>query len=191
MASRSEQALQSLITPLSPAKRSALRVGQSVVTGQAENWTGWVLINSSPALVWEVLTDYANIAEFLPHIAASRVLSSDRNRTVVEQIDVRQILFTEIESRLCLENLEYPTNRIEFRLLDGDLEKLQGCWQLHPISGTEPQVLAIQEVCARPKFAALAKLFQPLFESSLQQNLEAVRQEVERRSIALFTSARA
>ncbi|HEY9861195.1 MAG TPA: SRPBCC family protein, partial [Candidatus Obscuribacterales bacterium] len=74
--------------PLS--ERVALRSGKVVVTGDQGRYVAKVLVKASPDVVWAILTDYANLSKFLPNVVSSRVIETDGNRKVVEQVDVRQ-----------------------------------------------------------------------------------------------------
>ena len=186
MSLSSAQPLQQLIVGESAAHLEALRQGETVITGQAGQYTAQVMVAASPATAWAVLTDYENFADFLPTVAKSQVLEDQGDRKVVEQIDRRQVLLAPVESRLCTENHEYPDClRIDFRLLEGDLKELQGYWRVDAIATapeTEPEaVLVTQAIAAEAGVGLLDRAFYGLLESSLQENLQAIKHEAERR----------
>lgn len=181
------QPLDQLTPKLSEADQTLLQRKDPVVTNQNSQFTGQILANASVETAWDVLTDYRRFADFLPTVTASRVLEADGNRKVVEQIDARKVLFAEVESRVCTENIEKAPNRIDFQLLEGDLKTLQGQWRVAPVttepSGDRPQVLITQEVEAEADAGLFEGAFHSIFESSLKENLTAIQTEVEQRSL--------
>jgi ribosome-associated toxin RatA of RatAB toxin-antitoxin module len=190
MSLSSAQPLQQLIAGESAAHLEALRQGETVITGQAGQYTAQVMVAASPETAWEVLTDYENFADFLPTVTASQVLQDQGDRKVVEQIDRRQVLLAHVESRLCTENYEnLDLLRIDFRLLEGDLKHLQGYWQVDAIAteagfaqaSESEAVLVTQAIAAEAGVGLLDGAFYGLLESSLQENLQAIKHEAERR----------
>lgn len=171
---------------LSVAERTALRQGQVVVTGEKGRYVVRTLVTASRDVVWAVLTDYDQFAKFLPNVASSRLLEAQGNRKVVEQIDVRQVLVVKTRSRVLTENVETPKQRIDFRLLDGDLKALRGAWQLEPVAaypGARPtQILLTQTIEAEPPTSAPSGVFYNVFKRALSDSATAIRTEIGRRS---------
>ena len=171
---------------LSVAERNALRQGQVVVTGDKGRYVVRTLVTASQDVVWAVLTDYDEFAKFLPNVASSRLLETEGNRKVVEQIDVRQVFVVKTRSRVRTENVETPKQRIDFRLLDGDLKALRGSWQLEPVAaypGAAPtQILMTQTIEAQPPTSAPPGMFYNVFKRALSDSATAIRTEIGRRS---------
>ncbi len=182
--STSAQSLDRLTERLSAADQKMLRQGQAVVSGQNGNYVGQVLTTASMGAAWSVLTDYEHFERFLPNVSSSQVLRVEGDRKIVEQIDVRRVLLAKVESRVCTENIERGQDRIDFRLLEGDLKMLEGFWQIYPVTvpGEAPQVLIQQVVAADADAGLLEGAFHSIFTGSLKQNLSAVKRETERRS---------
>jgi ribosome-associated toxin RatA of RatAB toxin-antitoxin module len=184
--------LSQLTAELSPADREALCAGKPLVTGENGNYVGWVLVAASPEVAWSVLTDYENFEQFLPTVASSSVIEADASRKVVEQVDSRRILMMDVESTVRTENVEQAPDRIYFQLVDGDLKTLQGYWNLYPIAtemddrvDRSPQVLVTQTVEAEANAGLLEGMFHQVFAGSLSDNLRAIQQEAERRSLCV------
>ncbi|WAL60665.1 SRPBCC family protein [Thermocoleostomius sinensis] len=163
-----------------------------MITGAGGNYIGWVLVAASPEVAWSVLTDYENFEQFLPTVASSSVIEADASRKVVEQVDSRRVLMMEVESTVRTENIEQAPDRIYFQLVDGDLKTLQGYWKLYPIAietGNSqdqlPQVLVTQTVEAEANAGLLEGMFHQVFAGSLSDNLRAIQQEAERRSLCV------
>ena len=172
---------------LAVAERVALRSGKVVVTGDRGRYVAKVLVKASPDVVWAVLTDYANLSKFLPNVVSSRVIEAQGTRKVVEQVDVRQVLLISRRSRFRTENIETAKKRIDFRLLEGDVKRLQGYWQIDPVEAypgaPANQVLLTQDITAEPGAGIPKGLFYGLFRSGLNESLTAISQEIGRRTL--------
>jgi ribosome-associated toxin RatA of RatAB toxin-antitoxin module len=137
------------------------------------------------AIAWDVLTDYGNFHKFLPTVAASRVVEADGPRTIVEQVDRRRILLSTVESTVRTENLEIDRQQISFRLLQGNLQHMYGHWRLDIAPDQQssvPLLLVSQQVKAEADVGPFKKMFYNLFETSLIETIQAIRQEMERRA---------
>lgn len=140
------------------------------------------------ATAWAVLTDYGNFARFLPTVAKSQVIEADGPRTIVEQVDRRRILLSTLESVVRTENLEISQQQISFRLVQGNLKHMYGHWRLDeatPPTRASPLRLVSQQVHAEADVGPFKAMFYTLFESSLVETIQAIRQEMERRHRAM------
>jgi ribosome-associated toxin RatA of RatAB toxin-antitoxin module len=182
----SAQLFNSPVDQLPVSDRTTLRSGQPTITGEKGKYTARVLVKTSPDIAWSVLTDYSNFSKFLPNVVSSKVLESSGGRKVVEQIDSRQVFFVSIQSRIRSAITEKAKTRIDFQLVDGDLQSLKGYWMVEPIaafSGAKAtQVLITQVVEAQPKSGTPKDVFYNIFKSSLNGTMGAISQEVGKRT---------
>lgn len=81
-------------------------------------------------LAWAVLTDYDHLAEFIPGMKQSRVVSRESQAVVVDQSGEASLLFFTfpIQVRLAIE--EQPFDRIESRAISGNFRELSGSYRL-------------------------------------------------------------
>jgi len=170
----------------SSVERDSLRKGQTVVTGEQGKYVARVLVTASPQIVWQTLTDYANLYKFIPNMTSSKILESRGNRKVIEQVDSRQVFLISITSRTKLAIQETAQKQIDFRLIDGDLAKMEGYWKIEPVS-TAPrrpptQVLITYTVNAQPNSSTPADAFYSIFKEALGGTLQAIKQEVNNRN---------
>ncbi|OGA23688.1 MAG: hypothetical protein A3I02_16155 [Betaproteobacteria bacterium RIFCSPLOWO2_02_FULL_67_26] len=84
---------------------------------------------------WQVLTDYGRIAEFVPSMEMSRIVSRERNSAVVEQKGEARMLFFSYPINLRLAVTEYPYERIESRAIGGNFRELRGAYALEAREG--------------------------------------------------------
>ncbi len=170
-------------------ERDSLRKGQVVITGEKGQYTSRVLVTATPDRVWEVLTDCANMPKFMPNLVSCKVLETkSANQRIVEQIDSRQVFFTTVRSRTTLDITETPKHTIDFRMIEGDLVKLNGTWKIEPVAAyrgaASTQVLISEVIEVQPNESVPADIFYNIFKSSLEQNLKAISQEVKQRSVS-------
>jgi ribosome-associated toxin RatA of RatAB toxin-antitoxin module len=168
------------------AQPQTLRQGKVAVEGQSGQYTAQVLVQASPDVAWDVLTDFDSFSDFLPTVVSSEVIQTQGDRTVVEQVDRRQVFLMTVDSTVRTENRTHPDQqRIDFHLVDGDLKKMKGYWQVQPVvsdSGAEPdQAIVIQTVEADADKGVFDGAFYSIFEDSLHDNLQAIKAEIERR----------
>ena len=166
-------------------QRDSLRKGQTVVTGDRGKYVARVLVTASPDAVWRVLTDYGNLYKFIPNMSSSKILENRGERKVIEQVDSRQVFLVPIVSRTKLAITETNRRQIDFRLIDGDLAKMEGYWKIEPVS-TVPrrpptQVLITYSINAQPNGSTPADAFYSIFKDALGDTLQAIKKEVKSR----------
>jgi ribosome-associated toxin RatA of RatAB toxin-antitoxin module len=170
---------------LPSVQRDSLRKGQTVVTGEQGKYVARVLVTASPDTVWRVLTDYANLYKFIPNMTSSRILESRGNRKVIEQVDSRQVFLVSIVSRTKLAIQETERKQIDFRLIDGDLSKMEGYWKMELVSSVPRrppnQVLITYTVNAQPNSSTPADAFYGIFKDALNDTLQAIKKEIKNR----------
>lgn len=176
-------------TPLSPlpvAERVALREGQPVLTEVAEGrYIARILIEAPVESVWDVLTDYGNYDEFLPNVVSSEITSSEGSQKTVEQVSIGRAFVFSKQARSLSEIREQALQRIDFRLLEGDLKVSQGNWKLDAFStslrGPDDRVLVTYSIEIDPGKTFSRGIFFNVFEEAIVDTLDAVAAEVTNR----------
>lgn len=146
---------------------------------QVDHFAGQILIPAPVAVVWEVLTDYENLTNFMPGLRQSRVLDRQGSVVRMEVENVTQVFLSQIPSRVQLQMTEDPMSELGFEMLEGDtLTRLQGRWQLFPATelGLSSQVLLTYEAVARVDVVPMG-VFARLFRAQLERDLAAIRAE--------------
>lgn len=92
-------------------------------------------VAAPPALVWEVLTDYANLPRFIPGLASSVVHLRAGNRVLLEQQGAAQFLWFSYPIDVRLEVMESPQEWITSRNVGGNLRRMAGRYELRPAPG--------------------------------------------------------
>lgn len=82
------------------------------------------------ALIWETLTDYNHLAEFILGISRSRLREYRGTAAIVEQAGEARFLFFRIPINVVVESREFAPDAIEVRVLQGNLKQLHGRYQV-------------------------------------------------------------
>lgn len=81
-------------------------------------------------VAWEVLSDYDHLAQFIPDIRSSRVVSRDGDSVVVEQKGEIGFFFYEQPIDVTLLVIEEPQRRITARATAGNIRELETRYEL-------------------------------------------------------------
>ena len=168
-------------------ERVALRKGEVSFQGERGKYTARVLVTASMDTVWQVLTDYDNFEEFLPKVTDSELLEANGDRKVFEQVNKVKVFLFNKKSRVRIAVQEHYPQQITFKIIDGDLETLDGEWQLDlvsPYPSAPPnQVLMTHQVEVEPGSIISKSIFFDIYEDTLKATLAAIKEEVEERAI--------
>lgn len=179
------QNLERILLQVSGVERAALQHDKVAITGDRGEYRASFLVEASASQVWEVLTDYDDFTEFLPNVTNAQLLESQGNRKVFEQVQSVSVLFFTREVRVKIATNETEFTQISFNLVEGDLNRLEGSWELIPIitngSSTPTQVLVTYTVTVEPDADTPANFFYGLYKDNLKASLEAVKTEIENR----------
>ena len=83
-------------------------------------------------LIWQTLTDYDRLAEFIPGMRRSRLIERQGAVAVVEQSGDAGFLFLRFQLDVTLASTERPPHVLEVKLLKGDLKRLDGSYRIDP-----------------------------------------------------------
>lgn len=176
--------LPELTQSLSRDQQQTLHQGGVVLAGQAGSYTVWGVIEASPATVWQVLTAYDQFPDFLPSVVSAQILEKDDNRTIVRRKDRRKVGWMPIKVSIVTENIEINQERIDYSMVDGTLDAMEGSWKLAVF--TTPQghegTLLVQTITARASLGPLQGYFYEVFEQGLRETFAELRQEMEHRA---------
>ena len=101
----------------------------------AYQFTSSGAVAATPAVVWRILTDYNHLADYLPNLTSTRVVSRNGDRVIVEQLGTARFLFFSQAIRLVVQVQERSPDRIDISLIDGDMKVYRATWELRPLAG--------------------------------------------------------
>ena len=147
-------------------------------------------IEAPRALIWQTLTDYDHLSEFIPGMTTSRVIARHGSAAIVQQTGRLGFLMFEFPIRVVVESREEPPAVIRVRMLNGNLKQLNGGYTIEKISGKNDEyVLRWSGVIDRPAMLP-AFITVPLMRTDIADQFRGMVKEIERRQ-ALVTGQQA
>ncbi|HEY9621877.1 MAG TPA: SRPBCC family protein [Crinalium sp.] len=130
--------------------------------------------------VWQILTDYEHLADFIPNLAKSQRIEHPQGGIRLEQIGSQSFLKLKFCARVVLDMVErFPTN-IDFQMVEGDFKEFLGTWQLQPQTiGGQPGTDLRYVVQILPPRTMPVGLIERKLSHNLAVNLTAIRQRAE------------
>ena len=176
--------LNPLIHELSNADQEVLQQDEVIVLGGEGNYAVWVLVSAETRTVWDVLTAYEQFPNFLPSVITSRILERGDGRVLVERKDRRKIGWMPITVKIVTENIEVNQERIDYRMVEGTLDEMEGSWRLTAVDTevNQPTTLLVQTIAAKANMGPLQNYFYEVFEQGLVETITELRTEMERRA---------
>jgi len=100
--------------------------------GRALEVTCRALLEAPPAIVWQTLTDYDRLAEFVPGMRRSRVIERRGAGLLIEQSGEARFLSMTFPIEVTLATVERPPREIEANMVKGNLKRLEGIYRIEP-----------------------------------------------------------
>ena len=91
-----------------------------------------VVLDAPLDLVWQTLTDYNRLAEFIPGMRRSRLVERRGAVAVIEQLGDAGFLFLTFPIEVTLASTERPPFTLEVSMLKGNLKRLDGAYRIEP-----------------------------------------------------------
>jgi hypothetical protein len=139
-------------------------------------------IHAPQELIWQTLTDYEHLAEFIPGISRSRVVGRRGPAAIVEQNGQAGILFFSYPVKVVVESAEYPPHTITIRVLSGNLKQLDGRYLLERGGGEGDFVLRWRGII-EPEVPLPAFITVPLMRANIEDQFTGMVREIERRNL--------
>ncbi|KAL4561350.1 hypothetical protein LXL04_033515 [Taraxacum kok-saghyz] len=134
--------------------------------------------------VWNALTDYERLADFIPNlIFSARIPCVHPGRIWLEQRGLQRALYWHTEARVVLDLQEFPNSanghELHFSMVDGDFKKFEGKWSVKPGKRSSNAILSY-EINVIPNFNLTAIFMERIIRSDLPVNLLALARRSER-----------
>jgi ribosome-associated toxin RatA of RatAB toxin-antitoxin module len=130
--------------------------------------------------VWQVLTAYDTLADFIPNLAVSRRLAHPNGGIRLEQVGTQRLLRFNFSARVVLDLEEKFPYEIQFDMVEGDLKAYSGKWLLEPDFGcNSPGTNLCYTVRVLPKRTMPVAIVERRLRQDLRTNLVAIRRRVE------------
>jgi len=126
---------------------------------------------------WQVLTDYGRLAEFVPDLQVSRVISRDHNTAVVEQKGEARLLFFSYPIDVRLAITEKPREQVVSRAVAGNFREMQSTYALEARQG---RLLLRYSGRLEPDFYVPPLIGTYLLRTNVESMFRALVEEIER-----------
>lgn len=168
-----------LMTAEQAALLQDVEVQTEAVAERQRQITAKIQISYPVEQVWQVLTDYEALADFIPNLSQSRLLQHPTGGIRLEQVGSQRFLRLNFSARVVLDLEENYPHEINFNMVEGDLKAFIGSWQLKPdvISGNGTNLYYTVRVW--PKRTMPVTIIERRLSSDLRLNLLAIRQRVD------------
>lgn len=129
--------------------------------------------------VWQVLTDYESLPEFIPNLEKSQRLEHPEGSKVrLEQVGKQRLLKMNFSARVVLDLSETHPERIDFEMVEGDFKAFSGYWSL---VAEDNLTQLIYSIFVWPPRTMPVSLIERRMSKDLSLNLVAIRQRVRER----------
>jgi ribosome-associated toxin RatA of RatAB toxin-antitoxin module len=130
--------------------------------------------------VWRILTGYDRMAEFVPDMESSKVLSRNGGEAIIEQFGVARFLFMSRTIHLIVRAVEQPMSSIDISLISGDMKHYESRWELVPVPETGGTKI-IYHGKMLPNFYVPSLLGSKMVRSDIERMMNAVLARLDRR----------
>lgn len=135
-----------------------------------------VLIPKPVETVWKVVTAYEQLADFIPNLTSSQLVSNSEGRIRLEQIGAQCFLKFKFCARVVLDMTEHFPYEVGFSMVEGDFKHFEGAWKLHPTEVPDITQLSYH-LSVKPPLAMPASLIEHHICHNLTANLLAIREQ--------------
>ena len=132
--------------------------------------------NAKAESLWQLLTDYNHLSEFIPNLAVSELLSRTGNRVQLRQVGSQSLMGFRFSAQV---HLELEENRsaglLKFKLLKGDFRRFEGAWKISQ-SANKESICLLNELTVQGCIGMPVALIEQRLKEDLTANLLAVEQ---------------
>jgi ribosome-associated toxin RatA of RatAB toxin-antitoxin module len=136
--------------------------------------------------VWQVLTDYEKLADFIPNLSVSRRVAHPEGGIRLEQVGVQNLKVVTFSARVVLDMTEEYLSAIRFKMVEGDFKAFSGEWLLQSMPETEAggtRLTYCLEVWPKATIPVIA--IEQRLRKDLPANLKAILQHLDSQKVAL------
>lgn len=141
------------------------------------------------SLIWDTLTDYERLSDFIPGMRSSRVIARRGSSAIVEQKGQAGFLIFNYPIDVVVESVELPPGVIEIHVLRGNLRQLNGRYLIEQDPSDAERYLLRWQGTIEPALALPSIIAAPLVRASIREQFLGIVGEIERRNGRRITAA--
>jgi len=145
------------------------------LAGQQRRILAFTEIPATAEQVWQVITDYDNLASFIPNLSCSKRLSHPEGGIRLEQMGSQCFLNIKFCARVVLDMVEAFPQELRFSMVEGDFRQFEGKWTLEPVAEAQDSIVRLgYDLVIRPPRAMPVALIERHIRNDLSRNLRAI-----------------
>lgn len=154
-----------------------VEVSSEQIQGRERQISARVQIPYPVEQVWQILTDYDHLADFIPSLSKSQRIEHPQGGIRIEQIGTQALLRFKFCARVVLDMVEQFPHQLQFQMVEGDFKRFYGSWNLEPVQTVQGSATNLSyTVLVLPPRAMPAALIERKLKSGLVVNLSAIQQ---------------
>lgn len=125
-----------------------------------------IVIESDPQVVYELAKDMESFPKYMPDVESVKVVSREADKTITEwvtSVDGQDFEWTEVDK------FDDANLRIDYCLIEGDLDKFEGSWTFRSANGKTEVTLTVDYDFGIPE---LTSLIGPTLNQKVAENSE-------------------
>lgn len=130
--------------------------------------------------VWNVLTAYENLPEFVPNLAISRIVLRDNNKVRIMQEGCKGLLYMVLHARVVMDLREKLEQEISFEQVEGDFYSFKGKWRLEQLGDQHTLLKYMVETKMHKDTFLYESILEEMIYEDLPSNLCAIRDYIEK-----------
>ena len=155
---------------------------EAVRRGAAVEVRARATLDASHAVVWDTLTDYNRLSEFIPGMQKSRIIEWRGSEAIVEQLGEAKFLFFSFPIDVTVGSTSQPPDQIRVRVLKGNLKRLEGGYRIeHTPAG---RVVLHWDGLIEPDAILPPLLGEAVMRANIEDQFTGMVNEIERREAA-------
>jgi ribosome-associated toxin RatA of RatAB toxin-antitoxin module len=163
-----------------PAQAAADISVMATAEGTAVQVTARAVLHAPVELIWQTLTDYDHLSEFVPGLISSRVVSRQGAQLVIEQKGSARLWIFSYPVRVTVATTERPFEGIDVHLLQGSLRRLDGGYRIEPRPDGSTELIWTGLV--EPDDPLPAFIRTPMLRRAISDQFAGMVREIERRA---------
>lgn len=160
-----------------------VEISTEKLAGRQRRIMAAIQIPCSLGQVWQVLTDYEHLADFIPNLTQSRRLPHPTGGIRLEQVGAQCFLNIKFCARVVLDMVERFPQEVGFSMVEGDFRQFEGTWRLEEMPESQTTRLTYELKVLPPRVMPVGLIEQHI-RFNLADNLTAIRD----RTIQLSTT---
>jgi ribosome-associated toxin RatA of RatAB toxin-antitoxin module len=135
-------------------------------------------------IIWQTLTDYDHLAEFIPGMRMSRVLQRHGPTVIVEQVGEARFLIFHYPIDVVVQSDEHYPATIAVHVLSGNLRRLAGAYRIETVPDSREQFVLRWQGIIEPDIPLPLFITAPGLRETVADQFVGMVREIERRGSA-------